>query len=69
MLLHDRILLNVGTFSELNMIYSGGMNPHFITWAFLLLAVGLYFSGMALSATVFLVLGGIAESVRCVSIN
>ena len=39
------------------------MNTHLITFLFLLLAPALYFAGMALPATIFLVLGGIAEMV------
>lgn len=37
------------------------MNPRFITLLFLVLALTLYYAGMALPATILLVLGGIAE--------
>ena len=39
------------------------MSPHIITLLFLLLALVLYYVGMSLPATIFLVLGGIAEIV------
>ena len=39
------------------------MNPRLITLLFLLLALVLYYVGMSLPATIFLVLGGIAEMV------
>lgn len=39
------------------------MNPHLITFLFLLLAMALYFVGMAVPATFFLLLGGVAELV------
>ena len=39
------------------------MNPRLITFLFLMLALALYYAGMALTATIFLVLGGIAEMV------
>jgi len=40
-----------------------GMNQHLITLLFLLLALALYFAGMALPAMIFLLLGGLAEMV------
>lgn len=57
------ILLKIGAFSELSMNYTWSMNPHLITFLFLLLAIALYFVGMAMPATFFLLLGGIAELV------
>ena len=45
------------------MVYTGGMNKRLITLSFFILAVVFYFIGMASTATVFLLLGVLAEMV------
>jgi hypothetical protein len=59
----QEILLYVWHYSEKNLVYNWNMKHHLYTLMFLILAIALYFVGMALPATVFLVFGMLAEAV------